>query len=116
MRISGWPNRINTSVPLPVRDMKNIALSARYRNTAVTPWVLNRSCSADVCIIITAAPEIIPEELVQQLAIGGRMILPVGSHFQDLILITKTAKGIHKKSIIPVRFVPMIHPADSIPD
>ena len=68
------------------------------------------------CIIITAAPEMIPEELVKQLAIGGRMILPVGSHFQDLILITKTDKGIRKRSIIPVRFVPMIHPPDSIPD
>ena len=68
------------------------------------------------CIIITAAPEIIPEELVNQLAEGGRMIVPVGSHSQDLILITKTARGIRKRSIIPVRFVPMIHPADSIPE
>lgn len=68
------------------------------------------------CIIITAAPEIIPEALVEQLAIGGRMILPVGSYSQDLILITKTARGIRKRNIIPVRFVPMIHPKDSIPD
>ncbi len=34
----------------------------------------------------------------------------------ELILITKTKKGIHKKSIIPVRFVPMVHPSDPIPD
>ena len=68
------------------------------------------------CIIITAAPETIPETLVEQLAVGGRMVLPVGSHFQDLILITKTARGIRKRSIIPVRFVPMIHPSDPIPD
>jgi protein-L-isoaspartate(D-aspartate) O-methyltransferase len=67
-------------------------------------------------IIITAAPEVIPEELVNQLAIGGRMILPVGSYFQDLILITKTPRGIRERSIIPVRFVPMIHPSDPIPD
>jgi protein-L-isoaspartate(D-aspartate) O-methyltransferase len=67
-------------------------------------------------IIITAAPEKIPQELVEQLAVGGRMVLPVGSHFQELILITKTQKGIQRKSIIPVRFVPMIHPADPIPD
>jgi protein-L-isoaspartate(D-aspartate) O-methyltransferase len=67
-------------------------------------------------IIITAAPETIPEKLVEQLAVGGRMVLPVGSHFQDLILITKTARGIRKRSIIPVRFVPMIHPSDPIPD
>lgn len=67
-------------------------------------------------IIITAAPPEIPEKLIEQLAVGGRMVLPVGSHFQDLILITKTKKGIHRKSIIPVRFVPMVHPSDPIPD
>lgn len=67
-------------------------------------------------IIITAAPEIIPEVLLEQLAPDGRMILPVGSHYQDLILITKTDRGIRKRNIIPVRFVPMIHPSDSIPD
>jgi len=67
-------------------------------------------------IIITAAPPQIPEKLVEQLAVGGRMVLPVGSHFQELILITKTKKGIHRKSIIPVRFVPMVHPSDPIPE
>jgi protein-L-isoaspartate(D-aspartate) O-methyltransferase len=67
-------------------------------------------------IIITAAPPEIPEKLIEQLAVGGRMVLPVGSHFQDLILITKTKKGIHRKGIIPVRFVPMVHPTDPIPD
>ncbi|MFC2098611.1 protein-L-isoaspartate(D-aspartate) O-methyltransferase [Bacteroidota bacterium] len=67
-------------------------------------------------IIITAAPDIIPEKLVEQLAIGGRMVLPVGSHFQELILITKNQKGIKRKNIIPVRFVPMIHPDDVFPD
>ncbi len=67
-------------------------------------------------IIITAAPEIIPEKLVEQLDIDGKMILPVGSHFQELILITKNRKGIQRKNIIPVRFVPMIHPENPIPD
>ncbi len=67
-------------------------------------------------IIITAAPPQIPEKLVEQLAVGGRMVLPVGSHFQELILITKTNKGVRKKTIIPVRFVPMVHPSDPIPD
>jgi protein-L-isoaspartate(D-aspartate) O-methyltransferase len=67
-------------------------------------------------IIITAAPPEIPEKLVEQLAVGGRMVLPVGSHFQELILITRTKKGIHRKSILPVRFVPMVHPSNPIPD
>lgn len=67
-------------------------------------------------IIITAAPETVPEKLVEQLSVGGRMVLPVGSHFQELILITKNRKGIQQQKIIPVRFVPMIHPEDPIPD
>ncbi|MBI4648133.1 MAG: protein-L-isoaspartate(D-aspartate) O-methyltransferase [Bacteroidia bacterium] len=60
------------------------------------------------CIIVTAAPEEIPNTLVEQLKIGGRMVVPVGKYFQDLILITKTEKGISRKNIIPVSFVPMI--------
>jgi protein-L-isoaspartate(D-aspartate) O-methyltransferase len=68
------------------------------------------------CIIITAAPETIPEKLVDQLAEDGRMVLPVGGHFQELILITKTSRGVKRRTIIPVRFVPMIHPEDPIPD
>ena len=60
------------------------------------------------CIIITAAPEEIPPKLVEQLKSGGRMVVPVGKYYQQLILITKTEKGIRKKNIIPVRFVPMI--------
>ncbi|MBI5219601.1 MAG: protein-L-isoaspartate(D-aspartate) O-methyltransferase [Bacteroidia bacterium] len=62
------------------------------------------------CIIITAAPEEIPKNLVEQLKIDGRMVVPVGKYYQDLLLITKTEKGITKEDIIPVRFVPMVKP------
>ncbi len=68
------------------------------------------------CIIITAAPPEIPEKLIEQLKVGGKMIVPVGTMLQELILITRTNKGIRKKSIIPVRFVPMVHPIEPIPD
>jgi protein-L-isoaspartate(D-aspartate) O-methyltransferase len=64
------------------------------------------------CIIITAAPEEIPEKLVEQLKPGGRMVVLVGKLFQQLLLITKTEKGIKKKNIIPVRFVPMVKPKE----
>lgn len=60
------------------------------------------------CIIITAAPEDIPDKLVSQLKINGRMVVPVGKYFQNLLLITKTPKGIIKENIISVRFVPMV--------
>ena len=59
-------------------------------------------------IIITAAPPEIPVELVSQLKVGGRMVVPVGSFFQELVLITRTRAGYDKKSLLPVRFVPMV--------
>jgi protein-L-isoaspartate(D-aspartate) O-methyltransferase len=62
-------------------------------------------------IIVTAAPSEIPGELVKQLKTGGRMIVPVGDFFQDLYRITKTEAGFKKETLLPVRFVPMIHPS-----
>jgi len=62
-------------------------------------------------IIVTAAPEHIPEALLQQLAPDGRMVVPVGRTFatQSLMLITKDSSGkIIQKELMPVRFVPMV--------
>ncbi|MBU0549569.1 MAG: protein-L-isoaspartate(D-aspartate) O-methyltransferase [Candidatus Omnitrophica bacterium] len=58
-------------------------------------------------VIVTCAPEEIPQPLIEQLADGGRMVLPVGSIYQELILVEKKDREIKKRSIIPVRFVPM---------
>ena len=59
-------------------------------------------------VIVTAAPGHIPQPLVDQLKKGGKMIIPVGDHYQKLILITKKPDGsVKKKSVLPVRFVPM---------
>ena len=63
-------------------------------------------------IIVTAAPKHIPEPLVQQLAIGGRMVIPVGNYYQDLVLLIKTEHGVQKKDITAVRFVPMTGKAE----
>jgi len=54
-------------------------------------------------IIVTAAPEHIPQPLVDQLKSGSKMVIPVGESYQDLILLTKSDRGIIKKNIIPVR-------------
>lgn len=59
-------------------------------------------------IIVTAAPEIFPQKLADQLKIGGRMSIPFGHlHNQRLYLVTRDEEGIHKHPDLPVRFVPM---------
>lgn len=58
-------------------------------------------------IIVTAAPDHVPQPLVEQLKVGGRMIIPVGDRRQRLILITKDEEGVTQKNDLPVIFVPM---------
>lgn len=58
-------------------------------------------------IVVTAAPPEIPQPLLDQLAVGGRMIIPVGDKNQEMTVIRKTKKGVTEKRTMPVRFVPM---------
>ena len=58
-------------------------------------------------IVVTAAPDEIPQALVDQLALGGRMIIPVGTDRQEMVVITRTPRGIIEKRTLAVRFVPM---------
>jgi protein-L-isoaspartate(D-aspartate) O-methyltransferase len=60
-------------------------------------------------IIVTAAPDHVPQPLVQQLALGGRMIIPVGpvGGVQELLVIDRRGSGIVQKKTIPVVFVPL---------
>ncbi len=60
-------------------------------------------------ILVTAAPQVIPEELYSQLAPGGRMVIPSGKdNAQELYLIERTDSGFTKTSLESVRFVPLI--------
>ncbi|WP_243294317.1 protein-L-isoaspartate(D-aspartate) O-methyltransferase [Geothrix mesophila] len=61
-------------------------------------------------IIVTCAPEDVPQPLVDQLKVGGRMIIPVGSQWgaQELYLLRRTATGLRRQGVLPVRFVPMV--------
>jgi protein-L-isoaspartate(D-aspartate) O-methyltransferase len=60
-------------------------------------------------IIVTAAPPEIPPALVEQLAVGGIMVVPVGTLAQEMTIVTKDARGVAAKQTIPVRFVPMVN-------
>jgi len=63
-------------------------------------------------IIVTAAPDHIPQPLVDQLKEGSRLVIPVGDIFQELVVCVKTEKGLKKTNVIPVRFVPMTGEAE----
>ena len=63
-------------------------------------------------IIVTAAPGHVPPALVEQLGVGARLVIPVGDWYQELQVWEKTASGVKKESVFPVRFVPMTGEAE----
>lgn len=59
-------------------------------------------------VLVTAAPEKIPPALESQLNERGRLLVPVGMHQQDLILVRREGETFVRKNLLPVRFVPLI--------
>ncbi len=60
-------------------------------------------------IVVTAAPSEVPQTLIRQLKIGGKLIIPLGTLLQQLMRITRNEDGITEEILIPVSFVPMTH-------
>jgi protein-L-isoaspartate(D-aspartate) O-methyltransferase len=61
-------------------------------------------------ILVAAASESVPPALVEQLSLGGRMVIPVGdSPMQDLLLLIKNQQCIEEQNLCGCRFVPLIH-------
>lgn len=61
-------------------------------------------------ILVTAAPVEIPQNLLDQLAVGGRLVIPTGPRGkQQLVQVTRTEQGYDKEILSPVRFVPLVN-------
>ncbi|MBI5497487.1 MAG: protein-L-isoaspartate(D-aspartate) O-methyltransferase [Deltaproteobacteria bacterium] len=98
----------------PLADRARTTLAEQgYRNVTVrcgngyAGW--KEHAPFDV-ILVTAAPDAVPRALLDQLAVGGRMVIPVGAPggIQQLRLITRQADGtLRDEDVLPVRFVPM---------
>jgi len=59
-------------------------------------------------VLVSAAPDHVPPPLIEQLAPGGRLVIPVGGHNQELLLIEKQPDGgLQRSRVAPVQFVPM---------
>ena len=70
-----------------------------------------RWIAAAPAIIVTAAPDHVPQPLVDQLAVGGRLVIPVGGRIvQQMTVITKDARGVTSEERMAVRFVPLVRP------
>jgi protein-L-isoaspartate(D-aspartate) O-methyltransferase len=61
----------------------------------------------DAILLTAAPPDRIPQPLLDQLKIGGRLVAPVGREDQELVRITRSKTGFEREVIAPVRFVPM---------
>src|SRR2546425_5808919 len=58
-------------------------------------------------ILVTAAPRETPQALLDQLAVGGRLVIPLGTLDQELVRLTRREGGFDRETLLPVRFVPL---------
>jgi protein-L-isoaspartate(D-aspartate) O-methyltransferase len=66
-------------------------------------------CAPYDVIVVSAAPARVPPRLVEQLAVGGRLVVPIGVGIQELVVVERTEPGrVREWRVAPVRFVPML--------
>lgn len=97
-------------IPELAENSRNLLAQLGYKNVNVRAgngylgWPEEAPFDA---IIVTAAPDKVPQTLVDQLAVNGKMVVPVGSGYQEMVIISRTQKGVVERKTIPVLFVPM---------
>jgi protein-L-isoaspartate(D-aspartate) O-methyltransferase len=64
-------------------------------------------------IVVTAAPAEIPAPLLEQLALGAKLVIPVGREDQMLRVVERTKEGLEERGLYPVRFVPLVREPES---
>jgi protein-L-isoaspartate(D-aspartate) O-methyltransferase len=117
---SGYQAAILAAIGVEVRSLEIIPeLAERARRDLVAagyPGVVVRTGDGWAgwpeeapydAILVTAAPAEVPAALVEQLKVGGRMVIPLGTGTQELVRITRTARGDERETLMMVRFVPM---------
>ena len=109
-KVAGQVYTVEILAPLAESARKTLA-SLGYTNVHVrvgdgfAGWPEHAPFDA---IMVTAAPEEVPPPLIEQLAVGGRLVVPVGRVVQQLTLVEKTPKGLVTERKMPVRFVPLV--------
>ena len=89
---------------------RNLLNNLGYRNLTIKSGDGYRGWSEEApfdAIIVTAAPDHVPTALIEQLAVGGKLVIPVGRLQQEITIVTKTDDGTSTVQTLPVRFVPM---------
>jgi protein-L-isoaspartate(D-aspartate) O-methyltransferase len=59
-------------------------------------------------VLVAAAPDHVPQPLIDQLRVGRRIVVPIGRGDQDLLVLTRTETGVREEQRLPVRFVPFV--------
>ncbi len=108
-----------------IEIVEPLANQARKRLTALGYKNVVVRCGDGYCgwpqiapfdiVVVAAAPDHVPQALVDQLAPGGRLVIPVGQGSQELLLIQKDMHGaVQRREVLPVRFVPMTGQAQRV--
>lgn len=104
-------------VPALAEQSRRVLESLGYDNVHVRAgngWLGWPEHAPYDAIVVTAAPDEVPPALVEQLAMGGTMVLPVGGFIQTLRVLEKRPGGLREVASLPVRFVPMVEKPDTL--